>query len=130
MVQNDKKFCLNLYLRNCTSCDCGFWYTCVNVCEMMMPEAISSFQNSVFFLFWFLGGGAGVKDQKMTHNYQFQYVALYISRTVVHINLIFGTHVWNNDISRCCFSLFFNKEYNIVNIKILAFFIGPLQQFF
>ena len=62
---------------------------------MMMPEAISSFQNSVFFLFffWFLGGGAGVKDQKMTHNYQFQYVAFYISRTVVHINLIFGMHV-------------------------------------
>ena len=29
MVENDKKFCLTLYLRNCTSCDCGFCYTCV-----------------------------------------------------------------------------------------------------
>ena len=29
MAKNDKKFCLALYLRNCTSYDCGFWYTCV-----------------------------------------------------------------------------------------------------
>ena len=29
MVENDEKFCLTLYLRNCTSCDCGFCYTCV-----------------------------------------------------------------------------------------------------
>ena len=24
-----KQICLTLYLRNCTSYDCGFWYTCV-----------------------------------------------------------------------------------------------------
>ena len=24
-----KKSCLTLYLRNCTTYDCGFWYTCV-----------------------------------------------------------------------------------------------------
>ena len=29
MTQNDKKFCLALYLRNCASYDCGFWYTFV-----------------------------------------------------------------------------------------------------
>ena len=30
VAQNDKKFCcLTLYLRNCTSYDCDFWYTCV-----------------------------------------------------------------------------------------------------
>ena len=28
------------------------------------------------------------------------------------------------------FLYYFEKEYNIVNIKILTFFIGPLQQFF
>ena len=29
MTQNDKKFCLTLYLRNCTSCNCIVWCTCV-----------------------------------------------------------------------------------------------------
>ena len=29
MAQNDKKCSLTLYLRNCTSDDCGFWNTCV-----------------------------------------------------------------------------------------------------
>ena len=24
-----KTLCLTLHLRNCTSCNCGFWYTCV-----------------------------------------------------------------------------------------------------
>ena len=28
MTQNDKKFCLTQYLRNCTSYDCGFCYMC------------------------------------------------------------------------------------------------------
>ena len=29
IAQNDKKFCLTSYLRNCISYDCGFWYTWV-----------------------------------------------------------------------------------------------------
>ena len=29
MAQNDKKLCLTSYLRNCTTCDYGFWYTFV-----------------------------------------------------------------------------------------------------
>ena len=33
----------------------------------------------------FFFGGGGVKGQKMTYNYQFQYVLLYISATVDHI---------------------------------------------
>ena len=37
--------------------------------------------------------GEGVKGQKMTHTYQFQSSALYISRTVGHIFKIFVTHV-------------------------------------
>ena len=49
----------------------------------------SFFQNSV--ISGFLGGG--VKGQKLTHDYQFQFVTLYISRTVDHIIKIFGTQV-------------------------------------
>ena len=36
---------------------------------------------------------------------------------------------FNNEIYRC-FSLYFFRKYNVVNIKIVLFFIGPLQQFF
>ena len=35
-----------------------------------------------------------------------------------------------NDIYRCFSFFFFLQKYNIVNIKIILFFIGPLQQFF
>ena len=49
MAQNDKKFCLTLYLRNCTSYDCDFWYTC----KMM----ISSSNFFIFQNFDFFGGG-------------------------------------------------------------------------
>ena len=41
--------------------------------------------------FGFLGGR--VKGQKMTHNYQFQSVTLYISRTIDHSMKIVGTQV-------------------------------------
>ena len=41
-----KIFCLTPYLRNCTSYDCGFWYTC----KIM----ISSNFFSLFFLFFSL----------------------------------------------------------------------------
>ena len=56
----------------------------------------------------------------MSHNDQFESVTLYISGTVNHIK-IFGTQV---------FFFIFLKKYVIVNIQILTFFIGPLQQFF
>ena len=41
-----KKICLTLYLRNCTSYDCGFWYTC----KMMIFPAIFIF---MFFFYYF-----------------------------------------------------------------------------
>ena len=86
--------CLAPYLRNRTSYDCHFWYTRVN-------DDISS--NFFFFFFFkilvfqdFSRGGRGVmKGQKITHNYQFQVL----------------------------FFIFLKKIYNIVNIKILTFFI-------
>ena len=36
---------------------------------------------------------------------------------------------FDNDIYRC-FSLYIFKKYNVINVKIMLFFIGPLQQFF
>ena len=101
-----------------------FWFL-MHMCKMISPAIFFIF--SKFWFFGFLGEG-DVKKQKMTHNDQFQSVALYISGTVDHIIKIFGTQVWNNDISRC-FSLFFFKKYNTVNIKIVTFFIGPPQEF-
>ena len=46
MVQNDKKFCLTSYLRNCTSYDCGVWYTCVT--RWYLQQIFSFFQKSDF----------------------------------------------------------------------------------
>ena len=43
--------------------------------------------------FLIYGRRGGLKMQKMTHNYQFQSVTLYISRTVDHMIKIFGKQV-------------------------------------
>ena len=80
MAQNDKNsVCLTQYIRNCTSYDCGFWYRCVK--WWYLQQVFSFF--SKFWFFGFLEGG--VKGQKMTHNYQFQSVTLFISRTVTTV---------------------------------------------
>ena len=50
-------------------------------------------QSSVFSAFLGRGEGGGVKGQKLTQNYQFQSVTLYISGTVDHIIKIFGRQV-------------------------------------
>ena len=90
MAQIDQKFCLSHSVSQepypCTV----FWYTCVT---WYLQQVFSFFQNADFWVF------RGVKRQKMTHNYQFQSVTLYISRTVYHIIKMFGMQVWNNDIS-------------------------------
>ena len=39
------------------------------------------------------GKGGGVKEQKITKNYQFQSVMLCISGTVGHVIKVFGTQV-------------------------------------
>ena len=43
-----KKFCLTPYLRNSTSYDCGFWYTCVKWCYLQQLFCFHFFQNSDF----------------------------------------------------------------------------------
>ena len=59
--------------------------------QMMVSPGFffSFFQNSV--ISGFLEGG--VKGQKLTHDYQFQFVTPYISRTADHIIKILGTQV-------------------------------------
>ena len=49
MVQNDEKFCLTSYLRNCTSYDCDFWYTFVK--WWYLQQSFSFFQKSDFSAF-------------------------------------------------------------------------------
>ena len=49
MAQNEKKSCLTSYLRNCTSYDCGFWYTCVK--WWYLQQFFSFFQKSDFSVF-------------------------------------------------------------------------------
>ena len=46
-AQNNKKICFTSYLRNCTSYDCGFWYTYV---KWYLWQIFSLFQKSDFFL--------------------------------------------------------------------------------
>ena len=72
MAEYDKKFCLSLCLRNCTSY-CGFWYTRVK--SWYLQQRFSCFQNSDFPGVWGVGRWGSAKNvkkmQKMTHNYQF-----------------------------------------------------------
>ena len=88
MAQNGKKFCLShsvsqeLYL-------IWLWFL-LHFCKIMISPAIF-FMFSKFWFFRFLGGR--VKGQKMTHNYQFQSVTLYISRTIGQHMKIVGTQV-------------------------------------
>ena len=85
IAQNDKKsVCLTPYLKNCTLYDCGFWYTCVKWWYLQQFFHIFS----KFWFIGFLGGGGRLKGQEMTHNYQFQSVTLYISRTYNIIKII------------------------------------------
>ena len=80
MTQNGNKFFLFPYLGNRTSLDCGFQYTCIKWLYLQ--------QFFIFPKFWFFGF-LGRRGQKMTHNYQFQSVTLYISGTVDHTIKIF-----------------------------------------
>ena len=51
MAQKDRKLSLTLYLRNCTTYVCGFWYTCVKwylqqIFSFFLKSDFSGFQNS------------------------------------------------------------------------------------
>ena len=108
--------CLTLYLRNCTSYDCDFFGT----------RVWNDYISSKFFLFFkilylaFLGGKRAKSDLKLPVLVCF---ALYLK------NCRSCHQYFRNDIHRY-FSLFCKKKCNILNIKIILFVIGLLQQFF
>ena len=118
MAQNEKKISHSVsqepYL-------IWLWFK-VQFCKMMISPAVFF----IFSKFWFLGFSGG--RTKNDHNYQFQSITLYISRTVDHSSR-FLVHRCKIMISSGVFLCFFGKC-SIGNIKIPTFFIGPLQQFF
>ena len=62
----------------------------------------------------------GVKEKKMTLNYQYQYVLLYISGTadhIIEILIMISTGVF----------LYVFKKYS--NVNIILFFIRPLNNY-
>ena len=116
MARNDKKFSLYHSIpQEPYIIWLWFGYTCVK--WWYIQQIFSYFKILKIVVF------RGVKGQKMTLNYQFQYVLLYISGIVDHIEILIM-------ISTGVFLSFFFFKCNIVNIKIILFFIGSLQQFF
>ena len=66
-----------------------------------------------FFQILIFGVNSWVKGQKMAQNDEKLSVALHTSGSIHHIIVIFGSHVLNNDISRCFFH-FFSMIFQIV----------------
>ena len=91
--------CLTPYLRNYTSCDCDFWYTC----KMMISPAIFVISQNFDFCSFL----RGKKKKKISVCF-----ALYLrSCRTYHQD-------FDSDIYRC-FYLFFKKRCNMVNVKII-----------
>ena len=92
----------------------------VYICKMLMsPANFFIFQH---FDFWGFRGG-GVKGQKMTYNYQFQYVLLYISGTVDHtieILIMISTGIF----------LYFFLNSTMQIFKLFCFLLAHLNRFF
>ena len=112
-----------------------FWFS-VHMCKMMVSPVMFFyfFKILVFWVsrgklgVWGGGGGQNDKKPKITPNYQFQSATLYISELYMILSR-FLVHRCKIMIYPGVF-LYFFKKYNVVNIKILVFFIGPIQQFF
>ena len=96
----------------------------IHMCKIMISPAIFFIFSKLFF-FWFF---RRIKGQKMTLNYyQLQSIMLYILGNVDHYQ-----DFWYAGVKYYLqvFFFIFLKKCNIVNIKILLFFIGTLQQIF
>ena len=102
-----KNLSVSLYLRNRTSYNCDFWYTCV---KWYLQQILSFFKILIFGVF---RGIKGKKWPKMTN------FSLFCSRSYWD---------FDNDIGRC-FSLFFFKSTIIVNIKIICFLLAHFSSF-
>ena len=138
-MKNKNYFYHTSYLRKSVAYDQDFRYTCVKwwylqaffshfKIETSKGQKISKMTMSVVPHIPEAICHMIVKRAKNDLKYKFQSVTLYISRTVDHSIKIFRTKMKNN-ISRLFSLFYFFKKCNIVNNKIILFFIGPLQQF-
>ena len=112
-TQNDKNFCLShsvsqeLYI-------IWLWFL-VHMCKMMISPVCKFFYFSNFDFWGFKGGKWAKNDLKLPISVCFP---LYLRNCRSY-------QEFDNDIYSC-FSLFFWERCNIVNIKIILFFNGPL----
>ena len=92
------------FLRNRTSSNHNFWYTCVKWRYLLV--FFSFFWNFDFLGCW------GVKRQKIAQKWKLTMTSVtrHISGTIHHI-IIFGTFVQSDDISRHFFSFFWNFHF-------------------
>ena len=97
-MKSNNYICHVPYFRNSIAYDHDFWYTSV---KMIISQ-------NVFFIFskfWFFGL-LGVKMAKHGPKWQkVLSVALHISGTIHRVTVIYGTHLWNDNIWRCFFIL-------------------------
>ena len=101
IVQNDKNSVRHApYLRNHTLCDCHLWFTWLSF-MFTSPDIFFSFSKVWFFRL--LGGGKRTKNSPKWCK-KFCLVMLYILGTIPHMIVIYGTHVWNDNISRVFFT--------------------------
>ena len=101
----------------------------VHMCKRKYLQAFFYF--FLFFIFGKISVGEEIKWQKMTLSCQFQPVTLYLRNCrSYHCNFWYaGVRKWYLHVFFFSF-FFFKKKYNVVNIKIILFFIGKLQQLF
>ena len=121
-VMNDFLFCGDVFLlkriiSSHNSCDHILWFL-VHLCKIMISSAnFFIFQN---FDFWgFQEGKREKSDLKLPISVCF---ALYLRNCRLYQD-------FDNDIYRC-FSLFFLKKCNIINIKIILFLLAHFNSFF
>ena len=87
IAQNYKKVCGAWYLRNHTSYDHHLWY--IRNCKMIISLGVFLFFQN--FDFWVVRRVKGQKWSKMTK--KTTSFGLYISGTIHHMILIYGTHI-------------------------------------
>ena len=109
MAQNDKNSCLSHSVSQ-EPYIIWLWFL-VNMCKMMISPA-----NFFIFQSFDFGVYIGVKGQKMTWNYQFQYVLPYVSGIVDHIDHILKILIM---ISTGVFLYFFFKKYNSSTVFLI-----------
>ena len=102
MVENDKKLCLS---HSISEEPYIIWLSfMVHMCKMVISPGVF-FHFHKIFIFQIV---RGVKGQNLVQNNKKFSVTLQISGTIHHMNVIYGTHMWNNNISRYFFHFWKN----------------------